>query len=66
MTSDAPKLLILDTGLFCDRETVRKALSKATTPGDTETLELKPIVMQEEDWDGVVDRILRIEKIITI
>lgn len=66
MTTDAPKLLILETGLFSDRETVRQALSEALKPGEAETIALKPSTMQEEDWDRVVDRILKTGKIVTI
>lgn len=66
MTADNPKLLILETGLFPDRETVRQALSETATSSDAETIELEPNAMREEDWDRVVDRILRTEKIITI
>lgn len=66
MTGDQLKLLILDTGLFSDRETVRHALSEALKPGETETIALKLNAMQEEDWDRVVDRILITEKIVTI
>lgn len=66
MTTETPKLLILETGLFPDRGTVRQALSEATTSSDAEKIALEPNTMQEEDWDRVVARILRTEKIITI
>ncbi len=66
MTGDETKLLILETGLFSDQETVRQALSEALKPGETETIALKPNAMQEEDWDRIVDRILSTEKIVTI
>lgn len=66
MTADKLKMLILATRLFPDRETVRQALSEAVTSGKAETIELKPNAMEEEDWDRVVERILRAEKIITI
>lgn len=66
MTGDEPKLLILETELFSDRETVRQALSEALKPGETEVIALNPNAMQEEDWDRVVDRILKTEKIVTI
>lgn len=66
MSTNAKELLVLSTGLFPDRQTVLEAL-KLTVETDAMTLvDLDPQTMEEQDWDRVVDLILKSKKVMTI
>lgn len=66
MSADGKDLLVLSTGLFPDRQTVLEAL-KLTVETDAMTLvDLDPQTMGEQDWDRVVDLILKSKKVMTI
>ena len=59
----SPKLVILETGLFADAETLNAAL--ATGPAG-KTVTLQPATMTDADWDNVLEDILSADKVITI
>lgn len=63
--SERTDTLILDTGLFDDRDTLLNAIEDlALAP--TDYLKLIPEQMNDGDWDQVVTRLLSARRIITV
>lgn len=64
-TSDSNDTLILDTGLFADRETLNDALQHLNVPA-THKRKLTPDEMNDRDWDEILDLVLSTKRVITL
>ena len=60
------EILILDTGLFPDRETVAAAIAELESGSGVERLDIAGIGADEAAWDGVARAVLAAGKVITI
>lgn len=57
--------LVLDTGLFNDRETLSAALQSLNLPGARTHL-LNPTTMNDGDWDKLLNLVLSAKRVITL
>jgi len=60
------EILILDTGLFPDRETVSAAIAELGSDDAVERLDVTGIGADEAQWDDVVRAVLAAGKVITL
>ncbi|MBX2882714.1 MAG: hypothetical protein KTR32_22380 [Granulosicoccus sp.] len=57
--------VVLDTGLFEDRDTLRQALESLNLP-ESNWFTLTPDTMNESDWDKVLTLVLSTNRVITL
>jgi len=57
--------LVLDTGLFKDRETLDAALQLLNLPA-THRHTLNPTTMNDGDWDKILNLVLSAKRVITL
>jgi len=59
------KILVLDSGLFPDRETIEAALTELATGHQVSCLDLTASAMIKKDWDRALTEILQADLIVT-
>ena len=59
------KILVLDSGLFPDRETIEAALTELAAGHQVSRLDLTASAMIETDWDRTLTEILQAGLIVT-
>jgi len=64
VSSDS-ELLILDTGLFVDKETLSEALETLNLP-PSQRRKLLPASMNDTDWDEIISLVLSARCVITL
>ncbi len=57
--------VVLDTGLFSDRETVTNALTQLNLP-ESSWHKLTPETMNDGDWDQILNLVLSATRVITV
>lgn len=57
--------VLLDTGLFNDRETLLAAVERLNLP-ESHRRTLNPTTMNDGDWDDVLDLVLSAKRVITL
>lgn len=57
--------LVLDTGLFDDRDTLSAALQLLDLPS-ARTRKLNPTTMKDGDWDDILNLVLSAKRVITL
>lgn len=65
ITAPNNELLILDTGLFHDRDTLSAALQSLNI-ADSQWRKLVPDNMNDEDWDEILDLVLSAKRVISL
>lgn len=64
-TVDSIEVLVLDTGLFNDRDTLSTAL-RALPQSAIKSCKLEPEKMNDGDWDNILDLVLSTKRVITL
>ncbi len=60
------RVIVLDTGLFPERDMIESALQVLAKTHDLRRIDLANREMDQQDWDRVLAEILDCEKVITI
>lgn len=60
------KLLILDFSVYAKSSPLQLALTAICNDTKNEIISLRPDLMSDEDWDGVLDKILSARRCITL
>lgn len=63
--TDNANTVVLDTGLFSDRDTVITALTQLNLP-ESSWHKLTPDTMNDSDWDHILNQVLSATRVITV
>lgn len=64
--ADKAQIIVLDTGLFPDRDKVDAALATIGADRTVKRIDLEPSQMDQAQWDLVVEELLAASRVITI
>ncbi len=59
-------LLILDFGVYAENSALRPAISVISRDAGNEMMQLDADTMSDDDWDGVLDKLLNAEHCIVL
>lgn len=65
LNKEKNNLLVLDTGLFNDRQTLATALEGLNLP-ESQWRTLSPQDMNESDWDDILTQVLSADSVISL
>lgn len=57
--------IVLETGLFQDRETVARALAEINIP-ESNRVKMEPESMNDRNWDNLLSLVLSAKRVITV
>jgi hypothetical protein len=60
------RIVVLDTGLFPDRETVQDAIDVLALDHEVERLDATDASFPDSEWDHVLDILLAADRVVTL